>query len=161
MKLPASRAVACLAAALLAACGAESPPVPVPAREYEDPGFIALGAHEMRYAAIPASSLPAEVAATYGIPQRSARLVVNVSVLERRTGQLPVAIRAEVTGTWRALAGEPQALDFRTVTAGDSVSYVAEAPIRDRDPLVLELAATPPGSTPTLRARVTRRFDVD
>ena len=161
MNLPPPRAVACLAAVLLAACGAEAPPSPVPAREYGYPGFIALGAYEMRYAAIPASSLPAAVAASYGISQRSDRLMINVSVLERRTGQLPAATQAEVTGTWRTLAGEPQALEFRAVTAGDSVSYVAEAPLRHRDPLVLELAARPPGSAPTLQARVTRRFDVD
>jgi len=161
MKLARPRAAGLLAAILLAACGAEAPPTPVPAREYDDPGFIAAGAYEMRYAAIQASSLPAAVAASYGIPQRSDRLVINVSVLERKAGQLPVATPAEVTGTWRTLAGEPQALGFRAVSAGDSVSYVAEAPLRDRDPLMLELAATPPGSAATLQARVTRRFDVD
>jgi hypothetical protein len=154
-------ATACLVAVLLAACAGETAPPPVPAREFDDPGVVAGGAFEMRYAAVPASSLPAGVTESYGIPRRNDRLVVNVSVLERKAGGLPVASPAEVAGTWRSLVGEPQALEFRPVTAGGSVSYVAEAPLRDREPVVLELAATPPGSLVPLRARVTRRFDVD
>lgn len=115
----------------------------------------------MRYSAIQASSLPVEVTAAYGIPRRSDRLVVNVSVLRQRTGGLPVATESEVAGSWRRLVGEPQALAFRAVTAGGSVSYVAEAPLGDREPIVLELVATPAGSAAPLRARLTRRFDVD
>lgn len=161
MRGPQHVAVLLLAASLLGACGADAPPAPVPAREFDDPGLVTGGGYEMRYAAIQASSLPAEVTANYGIPQRSDRLVVNVSVLEREAGHLPVAIESDVAGTWRRLVGEPQALAFRAVVAGGSVSYVAEAPLSDREPIVLELTATPPGSTVPLRARLTRRFDVD
>jgi hypothetical protein len=152
---------ACLVAVLLAACGGDANPPAVAAREFDDPGFVAGGAFEMRYAAVPASSLPAAVTESYGIPRRNDRLVVNVSVLERKAGGLPVATPAEVSGTWRALVGEPQALEFRPITAGGSVSYVAEAPLRDREPVVLEFAATPAGTLVPLRARLTRRFDVD
>ena len=147
-------AVACLAAVLLAACGSEAPPAPVPARGFDDPGFVAGSGYEMRYAALQASSLPAEVTASYGIPPRSDRL-------EQRTGSLPAAVEAEVSGTWGGLIGEPKPLDFRKVTAAESVSYVAEAPLRDREPIVLELAATPSGATVPLRTRLTRRFEVD
>jgi hypothetical protein len=150
-----------LGAALLGACGADAPPTPIPAREFDDPGLVTGGGYEMRYAAIQASSLPAEVTATYGIPQRSDRLVVNVSVLEHKAGGLPVAIESDVAGTWRRLVGEPQALAFRAVVAGGAVSYVAEAPLQDREPIVLELIATPSGTAVPLRARLTRQFDVD
>jgi len=154
-------AAALLAAAVLGACGTEVPPAPVPAREFDDPGLVTGGGHEMRYSAIQASSLPAEVTTSYGIPQRSDRLVVNVSVLERRNGSLPVAVESDVAGSWRRLVGEPQPLAFRAVVAGGSVSYVAEAPLQDREPIVLELSATPAGSAVPLRARLTRQFDVD
>jgi hypothetical protein len=150
-----------LGAASLGACGADAPPAPVPARDFDDPGLVAGGGYEMRYAAIQASSLPAEVTATYGIPQRSDRLVVNVSVLEHKAGGLPVAIESDVAGTWRRLVGEPQALAFRAVVAGGAVSYVAEAPLQDREPIVLELVATPSATAVPLRARLTRQFDVD
>lgn len=161
MRRPRQITAALLAAVLIGACGREAPPSPVPARDFDDPGFVSGGGYEMRYATLQASSLQEEVAAAYGIPRRSDRLVVNISVLERRAGGLPVASEAEVAGRWRGLVGEPQALAFRTVTAGGSVSYVAEAPLRNREPIVLELAATPVGSATPLSARLTRRFDVD
>lgn len=162
MSRPGPVAALSLAAALLVACGGNAPPpAAVPAREFDDPGLVTGGGYEMRYAAVQASSLPAEVTSAYGIPQRSDRLVVNVSVLEREAGKLPVAIESDVAGTWRRLVGEPQALAFRAVVAGGSVSYVAEAPLADREPIVLELTATPSGSAVPLRARLTRRFDVD
>jgi hypothetical protein len=140
MRTPLRAAAACSVAILLVACGAEAPPTPVPARDFGDPGVVTGSGYEMRYAALQATLLPAEVTATYGIPQRSDRLVVNVSVLARR---------------------EPVPLEFRAITAGGSVSYVADAPLRDREPIVLELSATPDGSTLPLRTRLTRRFDVD
>lgn len=160
-RIPLATIAAVLLATALAGCGSKTSPAPVPARQFEDPGFVAGSGHEMRYAAVQASSLPAEVTAAYGMSQRSDRLVVNVSVLDRQAPGLPVAIAAEVSGTWHGLAGEPQALAFRAVTAGGAVSYVAEAPLRDRDPVVLELTATPAGSVTPLRARLTRQFDVD
>jgi hypothetical protein len=159
---PALRAAtACFVTVMLAACGAETPPAPVPARDFDDPGVVIGSGYEMRHAALQASLLPAKVAATYGIPQRSDLLVVNVSVLERREAGLPAAVRAEVTGTWRGLAREPVPMEFRAVTAGGSVSYVAEAPLRDREPIVLELSATPDGATLPLRTKLTRTFEVD
>lgn len=161
MSRPGRNAALLLVAALLGACGADAPSAPVPAREFDDPGLVTGGGYEMRYSAIQASSLPAEVTTTYDIPQRSDRLVVNVSVLERRPGGLPIAVESDVAGTWRRLVGEPQALDFRAVVAGGAVSYVAEAPLADREPIVLELVATPSASAVPLRARLTRQFDVD
>jgi hypothetical protein len=161
MRTPLRAAAACSVAILLVACGAEAPPTPVPARDFGDPGVVTGSGYEMRYAALQATLLPAEVIAPYGIPQRSDRLVVNVSVLAQRGDGLPAAVQAEVAGTWRALAGEPVPLEFRAITAGGSVSYVADAPLRDREPIVLELSATPDGSTLPLRTRLTRRFDVD
>jgi len=154
-------AAACLAALCLAACGSDAPPSPVAARPFDDPGFVAAGGYELRYGAVQASALPAEVAAGYGIAPRSDRLVVNLSVLQRRDGGLPVAVEAGITGTWRGLAGEPSALRFRAVQAGGSVSYVAEVPLRNRDPIVLELVAAPPAAPAPLRARLTRQFDVE
>jgi len=161
MRTPLRAAAACFVAILLAACGAEAPPAPVPARDFGDPGVVTGSGYEMRYAALQATLLPAEVIAPYGIPQRSDRLVVNISLLERRSGSLPVAIESEVAGSWRRLVGEPQALAFRAVVAGGAVSYVAEAPLQDREPIVLELVATPSATAVPLRARLTRQFDVD
>lgn len=151
--------VTALAAALVAGCGGSSaPPPPVPARLFEDPGFVATGEHEMRYGIVLASELPAAVAEAYAINRSKDRVVVNVSVLRRQAGALPSPIEAEVEGEWRTLVGEPQPLAFRPVLEGAAVSYVAEAPVGNQEPTTFELRARPPQAS-TITATVTRSFD--
>jgi hypothetical protein len=153
--------LAVLGVVLLAGCGGSgAPPAPVPARLYEDPGFVAAGDHEMRYGIVLASELPAEVATTYGINRSKDRAVVNVSVLRRRGGALPTPIEAEVEGEWRTLISEPKPLVFRPVLQAGAISYIAELPVRDQQPMTFELRARPPQAA-AMTARITRAFDTE
>lgn len=152
---------AALVAVLLAGCGGSgAPPAPVPARLYEDPGFVATGDHEMRYGIVLASELPAEVATTYGINRSKDRAVVNVSVLRRRAEALPTPIEAEVEGEWRTVISEPKPLLFRPILQGGAISYVAEVPVRHQQPTTFELHARPPQAA-AMTARITRAFDTE
>lgn len=148
-----------LLSAFVTACGGGAPPPPVEARQFEDPGFVAHGDFEMRYGTVLAGDLPDEVATRHGIERRNDRMVINLSVLQRRAGEVPVPVEAEVAGTWRGLVAEPQALEFRPVAADQTVSYIAVVPVVDGEVIVLELRARPPGATRPLEARITRRFD--
>jgi hypothetical protein len=148
-----------LAAALVTGCGSgDVPPAPVPARLFEDPGFVASGDHEMRYGIVPASELPAEFATSYGINRSKDRVVVNVSVLRRQADALPRPIDAEVEGHWQTLVGESQSLVFRPVHEGGAISYLAELPVVNRGPITFELRARPPQAA-VMIARITREFD--
>ena len=144
---------------LVAACGSGAPPPPVEARQFEDPGFVADGDFEMRYGTVLASELPAEVAARHGIERRSDRMVINLSVLQRRAGEVPLPVEAEVAGSWRGLVSEPRALDFRALAAHEAVSYLAVVPVVDGEVIMLELRARPPGAKRPLDARITRQYD--
>jgi hypothetical protein len=147
------------AALLLAGCGGSTaPPPPVPARLFEDPGFVADGDYEMRYGIVPASELPAEVARTYGINRSKDRVVVNLSVLRRRVDALPLPIDADVAGDWATLTGEPQALEFRPIREGDAISYIAELTLTGQGAITFRLRARPPGGV-AMTARITRHFD--
>jgi hypothetical protein len=150
----------CLAAPLLAGCGHDATPPPVPARSFDDPGFVAAGDYELRYGVVLSADLSAAVAAAYGIEQRDNQVIVNLSVLRHRPGQLPLPVEADVSGSWRDLTHEPAPLQFRTLTAGGAVSYVAAVAVRDRVPFVLELRALPTGGGPVLVAKITRQFDL-
>ena len=160
MKRRGARLCGSLALAALTACGSTAPPPPVPARSFDDPGFVASADHELRYGTVLSADLEAAVAAAYGIDRRRDEVVVNLSVLRRRPGQLPESVAATVWGTWHAPAGEPAELRFQAVTAGDAVSYVATAPVRDREPIVLELQALPAAGGAPLLARITRQFEL-
>lgn len=158
MRRDPSRA-AMLASILLAGCGSGSaPPAPVAAREFDDPGFVASGQYEMRYGMVLASELPVEVASAYGIDRRPDRVVVNVSVLRRQQGALPLPVEANVEGTWRTLVGERQPLAFRAVLEAKTISYIAEAPARDHEPTTFEMRAEPPRGA-AIVVRITREFD--
>jgi hypothetical protein len=145
---------ALLAAISLGACGGgDAPPAPVPARLFEDPGYVATGDYEMRYGIVTTSDLPAEVARTYGINRSKDRIVVNVSVLRRRAGVLPEAIEADVAGDWQTLVGEPQSLAFRAVLEGGAISSIAELTPAGQGAITFRLRAQPPGA-PAMTARV-------
>lgn len=144
---------------LIAACSGGVPPPPVEARQFEDPGFVADGDFEMRYGTVLASELPDEVATRHGIERRNDRMVINLSVLQRRAGGVPVPVEAEVAGTWRGLVSETRSLEFRAVAAQAAVSYLAIVPVVDGEVMVIEMRAKPPGAARPLQARITRRFD--
>ncbi len=151
---------AMLAAVLLAGCGnGGAPPAPVVAREFDDPGFVASGQYEMRYGMVLASDLPVEVAGAYGINRRPDRVVVNVSVLRRQQGALPLPVEAEVQGTWRTLVGERQPLAFRAVLEDTTISYIAEAPALDHEPTTFEMRAELPQGA-AIAVRITREFEI-
>lgn len=147
-----------LVPALVAACGGDAARPPVAAREFTDPGFVAAEGHELRYGLLPVGDLAAGVALAYGIGRDAQQVVISVSVLKKRPTALPVPVEARVTGNWRGLIGEPQPLEFRPVLTGSAISYVAEAPLRNGEAVVFEIAALPDGVTEPLTARVTREF---
>jgi hypothetical protein len=149
--------IALLAALVVGGCGGNAPPAPVPARLLEDPGFVAAGDLELHYGFVPAGELPVDLAMTYGINRSQDRVIVNVSVLRRRAGALPLPIDAEVDGSWRTLVGEAQPLAFRPVLEGGAVSYIAELPAANQGPITLELRARPPQGV-EMTARLTREF---
>lgn len=144
---------------LLAACGAE-PPAPVAAREYADPGVVVGSGHEMRYGIVPIAEIPAPVRRAYGLTGSADGLLVNVSVLQRNAaGQAGPSIESRVSGRMRRLTGQDNPLEFRVIHTGTAVSYLAVAPLHDREPVTFLLEATPLHSSLEMAARVVRQFE--
>jgi len=159
MARPCSAAI--VLCATLAACGgaAGPPPEPVPARPYGDPGVVQGAGFEMRYGIVRSSTLDLGVAKRNGIVRSDDRAVVTVAVLRQRDGSIAVPTEATISGIRRVLTGESVALDFRAVSEGGSVSYIAETDIPDHGPVLLEIEARPTGTDTRLIARITHRFD--
>jgi len=142
---------------LLAACGGPAPG-PVAARPASDPGFVAVGTYQLRYGTVVAAELPAEVARSYGIERRGNLAVLNVSVLRRSEGTQLLPVAATVTGTQRSLISEPRPLEFREISAGGSLSYVATLDIASPGLIVIALEARPIDGGPLLQASINREF---
>lgn len=157
MKKPARGAALATTLLLLAACGGPAPG-PVAARPASDPGFVAVGAYQLRYGTVVAAELPVEVARSYGIEHRGDLALLNVSVLRRGEGTLSLPVAATVTGSQRSLIGEPRPLEFREISAGGSLSYVATLDIASAGIIVIALDARPLDGGPSLQAGINREF---
>lgn len=105
----------------------------------------AFGDYEVHYSVFNPSFLRAEVAERYDVVRGRDKAVVNVSILhEERSVAVPV------TGTLKNLLGQLQPLDFREVTEGEAVYYLATLTYQDRDTLRFEITADLPGYGPAV-----------
>ncbi|MDX1676260.1 DUF4426 domain-containing protein [Arsukibacterium sp.] len=87
-----------------------------------------LGNWDVHYMALPATFLTPEVAVQYDIQRSKFNGVINISVLETSTQQpQQVAIK----GVAKDLFGRQRQLDFKQVTEGDAVYYLATVPYQN------------------------------
>lgn len=106
-----------------------------------------LGGYEVHYSLIPTLMLNPTVASGYGISRGRDRALLNVSVIDPDRGP----VRATLDGTAKDLLGLVRALEFREVTEGEAVYYLAT--LRHDDQEVLRIAVdiqTPDGQTQRL-----------
>lgn len=100
----------------------------------------AFGDYEVHYSVFNPSFLRAEVAERYDVVRGRDKAVVNVSILHEER-----SVAVSVTGTVKNLLGQLQPLNFRKVTEGEAVYYLAMLTYQDRDTLRFEITADLPG----------------
>lgn len=74
--------------------------------------------------------LTPEVASSYGIVRSKFNALVNISVLDKVTGE---AQRVDVSGNAKNLLGNTRQLTFKKVEEGDAIYYLAVLPFRDQE----------------------------
>jgi hypothetical protein len=102
-----------------------------------------IGSFEAHYSVVPTMFLKPDVAARYGITRGRDRALVNVAVLDRDDAP----VRAAVSGRIRNLLEQDQPLEFREVTEGEAVYYLAEIRHGDRDVLRFAIDIETPDQT--------------
>lgn len=105
-----------------------------------------FGQYELHYIVIPTTMLKPEIAAEYDISRGKDRALVNVSVLNREKK----AVNATITGDSQNLLGQLQDLDFKQVTEGDAIYYLAEIRFADQEVHRIKIEATAPDGKSTL-----------
>ena len=105
-----------------------------------------FGQYELHYIVIPTTMLKPEIAAEYDISRGKDRALVNVSVLNREKK----AVDATITGDSQNLLGQLQELDFKQVTEGDAIYYLAEIRFADQEVHRIKIEATAPDGKSTL-----------
>lgn len=107
-----------------------------------------LGEWDVHYMVVNTPFLTPEVAASYGIVRSKFNALVNISVLDAKTGK---AQRVSVSGSAKNLLGTNKALSFKKVEEGDAIYYLAVVPFRDREKLRFNIQVLKGNASQTLK----------
>jgi hypothetical protein len=80
-----------------------------------------IGQYEVHYIVIPTTFLQAKIADEYDLVRGRDRSLINISVLD--ANNVPVSV--QITGSTRNLLEQRQKFNFRQITEGEAVYYLA------------------------------------
>jgi len=121
--------------------------------------FKTVGDYEMHYNALRTDQLTPEIARAYGIERSKNKVLLNISVLHRGSGETATAATdADVVVNAHNLNGQTKDLPLRRITEGTAIYYIGDVSISGSETMVFEMKATPVGSNTTLEATLTREF---
>jgi hypothetical protein len=137
------------------ACGGPAGDTTVPEAEPAGATSVDIGDHIVHFSAQSTDQLAPEVAREYNFVRSKNRAMLTVSVLEEDTHN---ASSAEVTVKTRNLAGQLKNVAMRTITEGDSIYYIGETPVANREILIFDITITPEGANKSTDVRFKREF---
>jgi hypothetical protein len=89
-----------------------------------------LGSWDVHYIALNTTFLTPEVAKQYGLVRSKFNALINISVLDRQDKSAQSVI---LTGEAKNLLGVIKKLNFKQVTEGEAIYYLALLPFSDRE----------------------------
>lgn len=103
------------------------------------------GPYQIHFSAFESTFLTAEVAKTYSITRSRYNGVVNISVLDTRTGNLPTEVT--ISGAAKNLIGHHVPLEFKEVKEGQAVYYLEQIKYSNEETFRFQLEITTPDGT--------------
>ncbi len=140
---------------LLVACGGPATDATVPVPQPAGATSVDIGDYVVHFSAQSTDQLPPEVAQAYNFVRSKNRAMLTVSVLEEGTNN---AANAEVTVKTVNLTGQLKNINMRTITEGESIYYIGETPIANREILIFDISVTPEGVATATDIRFKRQF---
>lgn len=123
--------------------------------------FVEDDQYVVHYSAFNSSMLTPEVAKTYDLMRSRQRAVMNISVQKKMPGGMPKAVMAQVEGYTGALGGSERPLDFKVVTEGDAIYYLAEFLIGNGEKLNFDIKVKPTPDHAPIKVDFTQEFFQD
>lgn len=118
-----------------------------------------FGDYLVLYNAFPALTLPAAMAANYGIDRRDDNALINITVMKKDSAQA-----ARISGTYTDLINV-RPLEFREIREENSVGYIAQVHYNNRETLRFDVQVQPqlPAAAPApigspFKISFTRKF---
>ena len=140
---------------LLVACGKPANDATVPLAEPAGATSVDIGDHVVHFSAQSTDQLPPEVARAYDFVRSKNRAMLTVSVIEEGTH---AATSAEVTVKTVNLTGQLKNVTMRTITEGESIYYIGETAIANREILIFDISIIPEGANAATDVRFKRQF---
>lgn len=120
-----------------------------------------FGDHEVHFNAALTDQLSADVAQAYGIVRSKNRAMLNVSVLEKRSGQTATPVAAKTSVRASNLTGQLKPLTLREIREGEAIYYIGEVGVANAETLIFDISVTPEGHNAPYTMRFQRQFFAD
>ena len=130
----------------------------VPEAAAAEESSAVFGDYTVYFNAISTDEVPAEVAQSVGVVRARNRALLNVSVLDN-TSNTP--IEADVQVAVSNLTGQLKKMTVRKVEQGDSIYYLGEVTVANRETLIFDIDVKPDGSEETFEMRTQRIYRTD
>lgn len=93
-----------------------------------------LGPWDVHYIAMPSTLLEPDIAKAYDLERSQYQGLINISVLKTSDQS---AQQVSITGMAKNLLGQQQTLEFKQVTEGKAVYYLAQLPYRNEQRMTI------------------------
>ncbi len=101
---------------------------------------IEFDRHEVHYSTINTNMLSPEIASAYGIQRAGTQAMLNITVLDKRSGK---PVEAQVGTTAVNLTGQRREIGLRQVEDQDAIYYIGQFRIHDEETLNFSIEVLP------------------
>ena len=143
---------------LLAACGGPGKQASVPEAQPAGATHVDIGDHTVHFSAQSTDQLPLDIAKTYNIVRSKNRAMLTVSVIQNGTAKPE---HATVSVRTVNLAGQLKNVVMREILEQESIYYIGETPVTNREMLSFDVTVIPEGVTVSSSVRFQRQFYTD
>lgn len=123
--------------------------------------FVEDDVYVVHYSAFNSTLLQPEVAKAYDLMRSRQRAVMNIAVQRKMPDGSRKAVMAQLKGYTGALGGSERPLDFKMVSEGDAIYYLAEFLIGNGEKLNFDIGVQPTPEASPIKIRFTQEFFQD
>lgn len=117
-----------------------------------------FGDYVVHYNAFRSDTISPEVAKQYNLARANNRVIINIAVLKKVMNTTGKPTSSEVTGHASNLTGQLKQLEFKEITEGNAIYYLAETKVSDGEFLKFDVKILPQGETKAVRLKFDKRF---
>jgi hypothetical protein len=117
-----------------------------------------FGDYVIHYNAFRSDTISPEVAKQHGLARANNRVLINVSILKKVMNTTGKPTNGKVTGHASNLTGQLKQLEFKEITEGNAIYYIAETKVSDGEFLKFDIKVIPEGEKRPARLHFDKRF---